>query len=203
MSRRRLHSEDAILDATRDLLVRGGPDAATTGAISALSGAPTGSIYHRYGSRTRLFAEVWLRTVIRFQTGLLAAATAATTGSGLERVLAAADWTVEFAVRHPDDARLLLQADRARLLTEADLPPATRQALTDLNVPVAELIRDLATGLFGTAEPRHAELVSIAVVDVPYAVVRRHLHRGTSPEPHRDLIAATVRALVESPAVRA
>jgi AcrR family transcriptional regulator len=198
MSRRRVHSDDAILDATRDLLVRGGPDAATTGAISALSGAPTGSIYHRYGSRTRLFAEVWLRTVTRFQTGLLAATTA---GSGLERVLAAADWTVEFAVRHPDDARLLLQADRAQLLTEADLSPETRQALTDLNLPVAELIHDLATGLFGTAEPRHAELVSIAVVDVPYAIVRRHLRRGTSPEPHRDLIAATVRALV-APAVR-
>lgn len=198
MSRRRVHSDDVILDATRDLLVRGGPDAATTGAISALSGAPTGSIYHRYGSRTRLFAEVWLRTVTRFQAGLLAA----TTGSGLERLLAAADWTVEFAVRHPADARLLLQADRAQLLVEAGLPPETRRALTDLNAPVAELIRDLATELFGTAAPEHAELVSIAVVDVPYAIVRRHLRRGTSPEPHRDLVATTVRALVESRAVR-
>ncbi len=195
MVRRRLHSDDAILDAARDLLVRGGPNAATTGAISALSGAPTGSLYHRYGSRTRLFAEVWLRTVRRFQAGLLAAAA---DGAGIDRVLAAADWSVEFAVRHPEDARLLLQASKAQLLADAELPPETRQALADLNKPVADLLHQLATDVFGTAAAQKVDLVTIAVVDVPYAIVRRHLQQGTSAETHRHLIARTVRALVES-----
>jgi AcrR family transcriptional regulator len=194
MARPRLYSDEAILDATRDLLVHGGPEAATTAAISATSGAPVGSLYHRFGSRTQLLAEVWLRTVRRFQDGLLAAAN---TGTGIKRALAAADWIVEFAVRHPDDARLLLQARREELLSNADLPAQTRQALVALNEPVTELLHQLAVDLFGAATPQRLELLAIAVIDVPYAIVRRHLGRGTSPRTHRHLIASTVRTLLE------
>lgn len=113
-------------------------------------------------------------------------------------MLAAADWSVEFAVRHPEDARLLLQASKAQLLADAELPPETRQALADLNKPVADLLHQLATDVFGTAAAQQVDLVTIAVVDVPYAIVRRHLQQGTSAETHRHLIARTVRALVES-----
>jgi hypothetical protein len=35
--------------------------------------------------------------------------------------------------------------------------------------------------------------------DVPYAIVRRHLGRGTSPQIHRDLVASTVRAVLQAP----
>jgi AcrR family transcriptional regulator len=190
-----LHSDETILDATRDLLVRGGPDAATTAAISTASGAPVGSLYHRFGSRTQLFAQVWLRTVSRFQAGLLAAADGTT---GIERALAVADWTVEFAIRHPDDARLLLQGRREELLADADLPAETRQSLATLNRPVARLLRQLAVDLFGAATPRQRELLTIAVIDVPYAIVSRHLRHGTSAKTHRDLVAGTVRALLRA-----
>jgi AcrR family transcriptional regulator len=194
MARRRVHSDDVILDAARDLLVQGGPESTTTAAISARSGAPTGSLYHRYGSRTRLFAELWVRTVTRFQTGLLAAAA---TGAGVERVLAAADWIVEFAARHPADARLLLQTSRGQLLANAELPAETTRTLVDLNKPVADLLHELAVDLFGTATPHHVERLTIAMVDVPYAIVRRHLQHGTSAAPYRHLVADTVRALLE------
>lgn len=197
MARPKLHSDDAILDAARDLLVRGGPGAATTAAISSTSGAPVGSLYHRFGSRPQLLAEVWLRTVRRFQAGLLAAATS---GTAIERALAAADWTVEFALRHPADARLLLQARREELLADADLPAHVRQSLTDLNKPVIDLLRGLAADLFGAPTPARLERLAIAVVDVPYAVVRRHLSRGTSPRVDRDLVSHAVRALLDAPA---
>ncbi|MGX6604959.1 TetR/AcrR family transcriptional regulator [Micromonosporaceae bacterium Da 78-11] len=200
MARPRVHSDDAILDAVRDLLVLGGSPAATTAAISATSGAPVGSLYHRFGSRAQLLAEVWLRTVSRFQTGLLAAADR---GTGTERALAAADWTVEFAVRYPADARLLLQAGREELLAAPDLPTEIRESLAVLNEPVTELFRRLATEVFGAATPAHLELLTIAVVDVPYAIVRRHLRRQSSPQPHRQLVADAVRALLESPSARA
>ncbi|MFD0202889.1 MULTISPECIES: TetR/AcrR family transcriptional regulator [Saccharothrix] len=198
MARRRVHSDDAILDAARDLLVQGGPEATTTAAISARSGAPTGSLYHRYGSRTRLFAEVWIRAVTRFQAGLLAAAAA---GAGVERVLAAADWVVEFAARHPTDARLLLQTSRGQLLAEAELPGETRRTLADLNKPVAALLDELAVDVFGRATAHHVERLTIAMVDVPYAIVRRHLQHGTPTARYRGLIADTVRALL-APDVR-
>lgn len=189
MARHRVHSDDAILDAARDLLVQGGPEATTTAAISARSGAPTGSLYHRYGSRTQLLAEVWLRTVTRFQSGLLA-----TTGTGVDRALAAADWIVEFATNHPADARLLLQTSRTQLLADAELSAETRQALADLNKPVAALLRELAVDVYGTATPHHVERLTIAMVDVPYAIVRRHLQHGTTA--HRGPVADTVRALL-------
>ena len=194
MARSRLHSDESIFDATRDLLVRG-TGAATTSAISAASGAPVGSLYHRFGSRTRLFAEVWLRTVLRFQDGLLAAANAS--GTGIERALAAADWTVDFAVRYPEDCRLLLQGSPKQLLVAADLPAETRRALGSVNQPVAELLDRLAVDVFGAAAPRQVELLTLAVVDVPYAIVRRRLRDGVSPESGRQLLVDAVVALLE------
>ena len=113
-----------------------------------------------------------------------------------------ADWTVEFAVRHPADARLLLQARREELLADADQPAHTRQSLAALNEPVTDLLRRLAADLFGAPTPQRMERLAIAVVDVPYAIVRRHLGRGTSPEIHRDLVSSTVRVLLEAPADR-
>ncbi len=194
MARPPTHDSDTILDAARDLIVAGGPHAATTTAISAASGAPTGSLYHRFGSRAVLVAEVWLRTVRRFQDGLRAAAEAA--APGLAQALAVADWTVEFATRHPADARLLLLARRENLLA-ADLPAGTRRALDALNEPVRRILHTLAGDLFGDPSPERLELVAIAVVDVPYAIVRRHLRQGTDPAAHRDLVARTVRALLD------
>jgi AcrR family transcriptional regulator len=196
VARPRLYSDETILDAARDLLVRGGPARATTAAISAASGAPVGSLYHRFGSRTQLFAEVWMRTVGRFQAGLLAATAS---GTGIERAVAAADWTVEFAVRHPADARLLLHARREELLADADLPAHTHKSLATLNKPVTDLLHQLAADLFGAPTPQRLERLAIAVVDLPYAIVRRHLGRGTSPQIHRDLIASTVRTLLQAP----
>jgi hypothetical protein len=109
---------------------------------------------------------------------------------------------VEFAVRHPVDACLLLQARREELLTDADLPAHTRQSLAVLNKPVTDLLHRLAADLFGAPTPQRMERLAIAVVDVPYAIVRRHLGRGTSPEIHRDLVSSTVRAMLEAPADR-
>ncbi|WP_017538225.1 TetR/AcrR family transcriptional regulator [Nocardiopsis halophila] len=205
MARRRVHSDDAILDAARDLLVHSGPEAATTGAISARSGAPVGSLYHRFGSRGRIFAEVWLRTVRRFQEELQEELQAGPPADGahreVERALAVADRVVDFAVRHPEDARLLLEGRREELVAGADLPEETRQALAGLNRPVARLLEDLAAEVFGAATPQALEAVTIAVVDVPYAVVRRHLRRGTSPGEHRALVAQAARALLQAPGV--
>src|SRR5689334_7011428 len=73
MPRPLLHDPDAVLDAVRDLLVEGGPRAAGIRAIAERSGAPSGSLYHRFGSRDELVARAWLRAVRRFQDGYVAA----------------------------------------------------------------------------------------------------------------------------------
>lgn len=192
MARRRTHDDDTILDAARDLLAHGGPSAATTAAISTASGAPIGSLYHRFGSRTELFAKVWLRTVGRFQAGLLAATADL---HGPERVLAASAWTVDFAVHHPDDARLLMESSKEQLLGTTDLDAALRT----VNDSVVRLLRELAVETFGAATPADLDVLTIAVVDVPYAIVRRHLRAGTSPEASREHLLRAVRALLDRP----
>jgi hypothetical protein len=89
-----------------------------------------------------------------------------------------------------------LQGRREELPGDSELPDRTRQALATLSKPVTRLLRRLAVDLFGTPTPRQRELLAIAVVDVPYAIVRRHLRQGTSPATRRELVAGTVRALL-------
>jgi AcrR family transcriptional regulator len=63
MGRRALYSADQILDAARDLAAQSGPAAVTIAALgSALGGAPSGSLYHRFASRNELLGRLWLRT---------------------------------------------------------------------------------------------------------------------------------------------
>jgi AcrR family transcriptional regulator len=62
-----------MLDVARDLLLEGGAHGATVEAISRASGAPTGSIYHRFGSRDELVTRLWMRAVRRSQAAFLEA----------------------------------------------------------------------------------------------------------------------------------
>ena len=48
----RKHQTDVILDATRALVLAEGPRAASVGAIAKASGAPAGTLYHRFGTET-------------------------------------------------------------------------------------------------------------------------------------------------------
>src|SRR5215217_3348772 len=105
MPRPQRHATDTMLDAARDLLLGEGSRSATMEAIADVSGAPTGSIYHRFGSRDELIARLWIRAVYRSQASFVAA---------LERqdprdaALAAAMSILDFCEEHPADARLLV-----------------------------------------------------------------------------------------------
>lgn len=195
MARRQVHSDEAILDAVRDLWVTGGRDAATIAAISVESGAPSGSIYHRFGSRDRVFAELWLRTIRRFQLGLLAAADSGEDPHG--QVVAAAMWTVDFAIHYPNDARILLQASRRELLG-TDPGPAIAEELDELNRPVVALLARLAQEVYGTTDSQAVEQVAVAVVDIPYAIVKRHLSSASTLRRCRPLVARTARAVLDA-----
>ena len=64
MPRIRLHTDDAVLDATAEIVLAEGSRAASMNAIAAASGAPVGSIYHRYASRDEVVVALWERAAV-------------------------------------------------------------------------------------------------------------------------------------------
>ena len=104
MARPELHPTDSILDAARGVVLDRGLGAATVAAIARSSGAPVGSIYHRFGSVDHLLAEMWIRAVRRSQEGFLAALG---DPEPIEGAVAAALTVYDFAQAHPAAGRLV------------------------------------------------------------------------------------------------
>lgn len=166
----RKHETDAILDAVRDLVLDGGPRVAGVAAIAKASGAPVGTLYHRFGNRDGILAATWLRALDRFQ-----ALAMSVTGEGaLETAVAMALSALEFARDYPGDARLLLMMQPEDLV-DAEGGGELAAAIAARNAPLIERLRTLARELYGDDDARSLDAVQRAVVELPYAEVRRHV----------------------------
>jgi AcrR family transcriptional regulator len=189
----RKHETDVILDAARALVLGGGPRVASVAAISEASGAPAGTLYHRFGNRDGILTAAWLRALGRFQ----ARAMAAEAGTAMDTAVAMAVAAVGFARELPEDARLLLTIRPADLLDD-EPDAAFRETLAAMNAPLSERLSTLAKQLFGKRDRRSVDAVARAVADLPYAVVRRHAHDGPMPPWLEADVAASARAVLES-----
>ena len=178
MPRPPLHSTESILDAARDLLLQSGARALTVDAIAEASGAPVGSIYHRFGSLEGLLTEMWVAAVRRFQVSFLAALDGMDCPA--DAAVGAALSMYDFARDAPADARLLAALRREDLFAAAGSEDLRRE-LAELNRPVEEQLAELSRRLFGNAGPTALERTTFAVVDIPHGAVRRHLLAGTTP----------------------
>jgi AcrR family transcriptional regulator len=188
----RKHETDVILDAARALVLTDGPRAASIASIAKVSGAPAGTLYHRFGNRDGILAAAWLRALDRFQ----AQAMAAEADSALDGAVAMAVSVIGFARELPEDARLLLLIRPDDLLDgDADVA-GLREAIDTRNAPLRARLVEFARALYGSADARSLDAVSRAVVDLPYAVVRRHAHRERLPSWLEDDVAASVRAVL-------
>lgn len=177
----RKHDTYDILDAARDVVLADGPRAASVAAIARVSGAPVGTLYHRFGSRDAVLAAAWLRALERFQTRALAAV-AAHPGDPVEAGVEMAVAAVAFAREHPEDARLLLVVRRSDLLDAAPDDELSVQ-IDAMNAPLRDALRLVARALSGRADARAVDAVTRAVVDLPTAAVRRHLRGDGQPLP--------------------
>ena len=88
-----------ILDASRDLVLRDGARGVTVDRIVAASGAPKGSVYHRFSTVDDLLAAMWLRAVRRSQDRFLQPLTAS--GDPIEAAIAAGLAIHDFACQIP------------------------------------------------------------------------------------------------------
>jgi AcrR family transcriptional regulator len=185
-----------ILDAARALVLDGGPRGASVAAIAKASGAPAGTLYHRFTNRDGILMAAWLRALERFQ----ARALAAEGETPIDTAVAMAVTAVDFARALPGDARLLLTIRPGDLL-DGD-PDEFQQTLAAMNAPLRERIAMLARQLYGKSDPRSVDAVARAVADLPYAVVRRHAHDEPLPSWLEVDVAVSARALLASPLTR-
>jgi len=186
--------EERILSAARWLAATYGPARATIGAISRSLGAPTGSIYHRFASRDVLLATVWLRTAAAFQNALFERlAAAAPREAGLEAAL----YMAERVREDPGEARLLLLHRREDFVGRG-WPATFRRRAAQLAQQIETELRDFSRRLCGRDDVRTVRMVAYAVIEAPFAVIRRHIAAKESPPPYADLlIRATYEAVMD------
>jgi AcrR family transcriptional regulator len=187
----RKHQTDVILDTARGLVLTEGPRAASVAAIAKASGAPTGTLYHRFGNRNGILAAAWLRALERFQSQAMAAAA----DSPLETAVAMAVSVVSFARELPEDARLLLTLRPSDLL-DGEPDSTFVNTLATMNAPLLARVNDFARQLYGRTDERTVEAVARAIADLPYGVVRRHAYDNPMPSWLEDDLAAATRTLL-------
>ncbi len=182
MGRHARFSEAQILDASASLVAEAGPSAATIAAICAASGAPAGSIYHRFASRDVVLGRLWLWKAALFQDNFVAAlAEPDPVEAGLRAALslprtARADFPA---------ARIMLLHRREDFL--GDGWPAELQAeALRLKQQVDDGLDELTRRLFGRASASASSATRFAVIDIPFAAVRRHVAANEPPPPAVD-----------------
>jgi AcrR family transcriptional regulator len=192
-----VHSDDAILDAARGLVLDRGARATTIDAIAAASGAPKGSLYHRFESVSDLLAQMWIRAARRAQEHFLAQLDEP---DATQAALAAAVSLHDFSALHRADARMLASMRREDLV-EAPVAPRLQRELAELNRPLEVAIGALAERLFGRATAASVEATVAATADIPLGAIRRHLVAGSEfPPGLRDQITAAAEAALSAAA---
>ena len=185
-----------MLDAARDLLLGEGSPGATMEAIAAASGAPTGSIYHRFRSRDELIARLWIRAVHRSQASFLVALQR---DDPREAAVAAAMSLVDFCEQHPSDAQLLVAFRREDLMRAIPEGPLAEE-LETLNRPVKRAVVQLARRLYGSRSRAALDRTLLAVFDLPYGAARRYLITGVPLPSHlRSDVSRAASAVIDAP----
>jgi AcrR family transcriptional regulator len=194
----RYRGEDMLSAAAR-LAADGGPEAVTIGGISAATGAPVGSIYHRFESRGLLVAELWLSTMEAFQAEYLEVlGPRPTAESGLRAALHIPAWV---RVR-PAEARILILHRREDFVGPEWPAPVAGRA-RDLNVGVAARLAAFARAVLGSDGEEALARAWYALGAAPLAAVRRYLaERQRPPDLVDDLVRETYEAVIVRTAQR-
>jgi AcrR family transcriptional regulator len=186
---RALFDNAGFLAAARALACERGPSAVTVDSITQRLRAPKGSFYHRFPSRDALLGELWLKTVLAYQEGFVAAIE---DGDGL----AAALHTPAWARLHLEDARLLLLYSRHDFV--GDWPAALKRGVRDQAQRFEACLASFARHAFGRVGSVQLRRAAFVLVEVPIAAVRPHLeHREPPPALVDELITATYHAIIQ------
>lgn len=174
MARGQQYTTDDLLDAAGQA-VREHWRAATVRHVLDLSGAPSGSIYHRFPTRHALFGALWERSIRRFHVGLL---DAMTHPDPREALRAATVHIPRYCRDNPVDAKAMTLYRLPDLL---DLVPAEHRAdLATINDDVDAALHELVARRFGVDAPELYQFAMMATRQCPYGMIRP-LIGGTIP----------------------
>lgn len=176
--------EGQILGAAASLVAARGPAAATMTAIKHALGAPSGSIYHRFGTRDELLAKLWLKSIRAFQDRWIEAlAEHDPMDAGREAAL-----SLPRQVRTDlDGARVALLYRREDFVLEG-WPADIRTEAERLRRQVKQGLGEMTRRLFGHDTEAARRSTAFATIDLPYSAVRRYVAEGKSPPPHVDAL---------------
>ena len=178
-----------FLAAARALIAERGPQAVTVDSVAERIGAAKGSFYYRFASRDALLGELWLKTVLAYQEGFVAAIEM---GDGLRAALHTPAWSR----RHLDDARLLMLYSRHDFV-HGDWPAALRRGVADQAERFEGCLQVFARSAFGRAGRPEMRKATFVLAEVPITAVKPHLQRREPPPRLVDeLISKTYRAIV-------
>src|ERR1700688_4105494 len=188
---RPLFDNAGFLAAARALACERGASAVTVDSVARRLKAPKGSFYHRFRSRDALLGELWLKTVLAYQEGFVAAIEA---GDGLKAALHTPAW----ARRHLDDARLLMLYSRHDFV-QGDWPGPLRRGVANQAERFEGCLRTFARGAFGGVGRAEMRRATFVLAEVPVAAIKAHLQRRERPPKLVDeLIAKTYCAIVSA-----
>jgi AcrR family transcriptional regulator len=187
---RPLFNEADFLEAARILAIEHGPGGVTVDSVTQRVKAPKGSFYHRFSSRDVLLGQLWLKLVLAYQEGFVAAIEA---GTGLEAALHMPRW----ARAHFDDARILLLYNRHDFV-QGDWPAELKRGVRDQAERLQECLARFARDAFGRADANQLRRARFVLVEAPGAAIKGHLERGEKPPSIVDeLITKTYYAIIE------
>ncbi|MEU1520789.1 TetR/AcrR family transcriptional regulator [Nocardia rhamnosiphila] len=183
MGRPPRHDVDRLLDAAAELLAGGGPAAVTMSGVAKAAGAPSGSVYHRFPDRPALLAALWSRALRGFHDELFAALSL---GEPQEAIRRSARASLEWARRNPREARVLLAG--AKELDEQNWSEQARRDTARADTALHDALSALIEKSGDTA-PDAADRALLAVVDLPYAIIKRYLSVGRQIPDHAPELA--------------
>lgn len=166
MSRPPKFSADDLLDAAARAVLDHGPQVSVAD-VGRASGAPVGSIYHRFRSRDELLGLLWVRSIERFHVGCLAALRLPDPQDAIE---AAARHVPAHCRAHPAESRAMALFSQRRLLQDG--PESIRDAVAHVNDDIDEATEALCARRYGTVSPALQEILAIATRLSPYGLVR-------------------------------
>jgi AcrR family transcriptional regulator len=191
---------DAILNAAAEIVAARGAGATTMGEIAAKLGAPSGSLYHRFQSRDELLGRLWLQKATFFQNAFARALDEADP----RKAAVEAALSLPRAVRADfAGARIMLLHRREDFMSDGWPKPMQEEAAR-LGQQVRDVMNQFTSRLFNANTKAARVATRFAILDIPFAAVRRYVGANEVPPLEIDrLIATAVNAILDQHAAGA